>query len=46
MNDIAAAIAADFMQLSVKHSQAISAAMIADFAELLVSTLPKGDRVC
>ncbi|KAJ7718305.1 hypothetical protein B0H14DRAFT_635359 [Mycena olivaceomarginata] len=45
MNDIAAAIAADFMQLSVKHSQAISAAMIADFAELLVSTLPKATGI-
>ncbi|KAJ7810584.1 hypothetical protein B0H14DRAFT_2607178 [Mycena olivaceomarginata] len=43
MNDIAAAIAADFMQLSVKHSQAISAAMIADTAELHRYSVPVGN---
>ncbi|KAJ7459274.1 hypothetical protein FB451DRAFT_571366 [Mycena latifolia] len=44
MDDVAAAIAADFTQLSVKHSQANSAAMSADVAELLVSPLPKGPK--
>ncbi|KAJ6565880.1 hypothetical protein DFH09DRAFT_1157208 [Mycena vulgaris] len=45
MNDVAAAIAADFTQLSIKHSQAVSAAISADSAELLVSPLPKATGI-
>jgi hypothetical protein len=47
MNDIAAAMAADFTQLSLtlaaKHSQDICAATAVDFAELLASSVPEGN---